>query len=107
MGIEIRDICAGLLLATALAVALGVSLALPFVAHLPEAGSPVLVVAPPWSAGAESMVLQAGGHPLGPGSAPFAVLAGFPDVIPVEALRQLGAWAIADGRVLATLCGVS
>lgn len=107
MGNGETDILAGLLLCAALAVALLASLALPLAGHPPVPGAPVLVIAPLWSGGAEALVRQAGGQPLGPVTAPFAVLAGFPGRIPMERLRRLGAWAVSDGRVLASICGVT
>lgn len=107
MGDGKRDILAGLLLCAALVIAVLAIVALPIAAHPPVRGSPVLVVAPPWSAGAEALVRKAGGQPLGPITAPFAVLADFPDTIPVDGLRQLGVWAVSDGRALAAICGVT
>ncbi|MBS0122761.1 hypothetical protein [Thetidibacter halocola] len=67
---------------------------------------PVLVLAPPWGAGAASIVLQAGGTPLGPVSAPFGTLATFDGPDPRPVLYELGAWAVRDGSALALLCGL-
>ena len=73
----------------------------------PDRDVPVLVIAPPWGAGAASIVAAAGGRPIGPVSAPFAVLAAFDETLPRARLRASGAWALRDGRGLALLCGVA
>ena len=67
----------------------------------------VLVVVPPWGADAVRLVHDSGGHPVGPASAPFALLARFDQAPPRAALRARGAWAVRDGRALAAICGVS
>ncbi|SDY26771.1 hypothetical protein [Citreimonas salinaria] len=71
------------------------------------ADAPVLVIAPPWGAGAAAIVAAAGGTALGPIEAPFATLARFEETVPVERMRALGAWSVRDGAALANICGVN
>ena len=69
---------------------------------------PVLVIAPPWGGGAMAVVAAAGGRSIGPFSAPFGVLATFPEgAASADQLKDLGAWALRDARRLAALCGLS
>ncbi|EYD77908.1 hypothetical protein Rumeso_00635 [Rubellimicrobium mesophilum DSM 19309] len=62
----------------------------------------MLVVAPPWDGGAEQVVETAGGRVVGPGSAPFSVLA--TGATPA-AYELAGAWLVLDPAVLEILCG--
>ena len=71
------------------------------------AGIPVLIVAPPWSGGAEALALATGARPLGPVRAPFGALAVYDGPVPVARLRALGAWAVRDARRVGALCGDS
>lgn len=71
-----------------------------------QAGTPVLIIAPPWGDGADTMALQAGGALVGPYQARFGALAIFDGMAPVQRLISLGAWSVRDGRVMASLCGV-
>jgi len=90
-----------LLCALALLTCVGLEL-VALTARAPEEGhGPVLVVAPPWSGGAASIVLSARGRLVGPAAAPFSVLAA--DVSPA-ALRAAGAWLILNPKVLDALC---
>lgn len=68
----------------------------------PGAGAPVLVVLPPWR-DADDMLRRAGGRPVGPLRAPFAVMAtGGTDL--AARLRAAGAWAVTDAPLLARIC---
>ncbi|WGW02902.1 hypothetical protein [Tropicibacter oceani] len=88
----------------ALVLAAGLSLR-GLVGPLPQdAGLPVLVVAPPWGAGAAALVQQAGGQLVGPVQAPLGALAVFEGPVPRQRLLSLGAWMVRDGRFVATLC---
>ncbi len=71
----------------------------------PREGAPVLVIAPPWSDGAGSMIAKAGGRAIGPGAASFGALAVFDGAAPVTQRRALGAWSVRDARAMASLCG--
>jgi hypothetical protein len=92
-----------------LALAIG-ALAVPGGMALPtgpaDAGRPVLVIAPPW-VDREGMLARAGGTPLPGGTASFALLAVFSRPGFREVLMGTGAWYVADGSVLARICGVS
>lgn len=54
-------------------------------------GGLMIVVAPPWSGGAEAVVVKAGGWSVGLDKALFSVMATGTDA---EALRAHGAWAV-------------
>lgn len=76
---------------------------------LPEAhapGAPVLAVAPPW-ADLPAIAEEAGGRPIGPFAAPFAMLAVGSDPSFPARLRAAGAWLALDGRRVAQLCGAA
>ncbi len=74
----------------------------------PEAaGDIVLVIAPPWSGGADALVLAAGGRLVGPFSAAFGTLAVFDTAPPIGRLVDLGAWTVRDARSISSICGVS
>ena len=64
-------------------------------------GDPVLVVA--WRA--QDVVARAGGRPLGPASAPLAIMAEGGDGFTAR-LDAAGAWAVLDAGWLAALCAV-
>ena len=97
----------GLLIVTVL-VAMGFSFALTFSAMPPRDGYPVLLIASPWSLGAETIARENGGLPLSPWpSRRFAVLASFEGSIPLQDLQRQGVWIIADGEKVAEICGVS
>lgn len=93
-------------LTAALAVAGGASVAATLGPARAEAGEPLLVIAPPWGQGAAALVKAAGGTLLGPVDAPFAVLARFDTVEAAVRLLDNGAWAVRDGRIVASICGV-
>jgi hypothetical protein len=85
------------------AVAFAWVLVAPFAALPAAGGGPVLVLLPPWT-DADAIVTSAGGRLIGPVRAPFAVLAEGGASFP-EQVRQGGAWAVADGAVVARICG--
>ena len=64
-------------------------------------GEPVLVVAPPWSGGAEAVVASAGGAIVGPTQAPLSVLA---TGASEEAFRESGAWFLLSPSALSFFC---
>ena len=68
-------------------------------------GQITLVLAAPWNAhgGPEGIVHALSGQVVTPRSAPLATLAVLDDP---AAARDLGAWIVADGRLLARLCGI-
>ncbi|MFN3613136.1 MAG: hypothetical protein ACK4WC_01055, partial [Rubrimonas sp.] len=72
----------------------------------PQAGTPVVVVGPPWVSAAD-LAMRAGGRPVGPLQAPMGVLAVFEDPDFPARLRAAGAWGAFDGARLAALCGVT
>ncbi|MCG7493086.1 hypothetical protein [Thalassobius sp. Cn5-15] len=63
--------------------------------------TPVLVVAPPWSGGAEAVVAAAGGAVVGPTQAPLSVLA---TGASADGFRQSGAWFLLDPGALSYFC---
>lgn len=71
----------------------------------PLGGDVMLVIVPPW-VDADRAIVAAGGEPIGPVRALFGQFAvgRSPDFL--TEVRTNGAWAVADGRVLAQLCGV-
>ena len=75
------------------------------VAAPPKAGTPVIVIVPPWL-DADKMVSLAGGQIVGPTSAPLAVLAVSDDPSFVRNLLISGALGVRDGSLMANLCGV-
>lgn len=75
------------------------------VAAPPKAGTPVIVIVPPWL-DADKMVSLAGGQIVGPTSAPLAVLAFSDDPSFVKNLLLSGALGVRDGSLMANLCGV-
>ncbi|MGR3793995.1 hypothetical protein [Vannielia sp. SX4] len=72
----------------------------------PPGDGPALVIVPPWD-DADALLARAGGRPIGPRRAPFAVLARFPSPAAAHEARTHGAWAVLGGGALAALCGVS
>jgi len=70
----------------------------------PQRGEPVLVIVPP-NADADALLAAAGARPVGPLTAPLAVLATGDGEDLAERLLSAGAWAVRDGAVLARLCG--
>lgn len=66
-----------------------------------EPGAPVLVVAPPWSGGAEAVVLAAGGSIVGPTQAPLSVLAAGASE---QAFRDNGAWFLVNPGAISFFC---
>ncbi|MBY4892240.1 hypothetical protein KUL25_05620 [Rhodobacteraceae bacterium N5(2021)] len=91
----------GALLNLTLLVAFAVAPVALLVSGPAEPGQVALVIAP--SAGAAAIVATLGGQEVGPMRAPFGVLA---VLSAPEAARDLGAWAVLDGSVLARLCGI-
>lgn len=75
-------------------------------APVPEATGVVLVIAAPWGPSPQSVIAAAGGHPVGPATALFGVLATFDYPVSSSALRAGGAWGVYDGQAIANLCGV-
>ncbi|MCC1493706.1 hypothetical protein [Cognatishimia sp. F0-27] len=95
---------------TAFAILIGLTLCAPPILGLagmsPPTGAPRLVLFPPWEDGA-ALVEKAGGSPVGPEQAPMGILAFAADGAAFDRrLREIGAWAIVDGTVLARLCGL-
>lgn len=101
-----KTVSAYLLMLGGLAVALGLEVASVAVAAQLPADSdildePVLVVAPPWSGGAEAVVSAAGGAIVGPVQAPLSVLA---TGASAQDLRHSGAWFLLDPSALSFFC---
>lgn len=71
----------------------------------PVSGQPVLVITAPWGSTAEELIALAGGVPVGPVSAPIAIMATSDEVAFVMRLKQAGAWLVLDGQRLAAICG--
>ena len=71
----------------------------------PRAGQPVLVILPPHG-DADRVLARAGARPIGPVTAPFAVLATGEGDDLADRLVRAGAWAVRDGAAIARLCGV-
>lgn len=71
----------------------------------PKAGTPVIVIVPPWLDG-DRLVASAGGQVVGPTSAPLAVLAFSDDPDFADHLLLSGALGVRDGSLLANLCGI-
>lgn len=72
----------------------------------PSGAAPRLVLFAPWDDGV-ALVEKAGGSPVGPERAPMGILAFAADEAAFDRrLRDMGAWAIIDGTVLARLCGL-
>ena len=63
-----------------------------------------IVVVPPWRDAAE-VVARAGGHLIGPATAPFAVLAQGSTPGFAAAVQARGAWLVLDAQTLLMLCG--
>ena len=63
--------------------------------------TPMLVVAPPWSGGAEEVVRVAGGSIVGPTQAPLSALA---TGASVDAFKSAGAWFLVDPGALSFFC---
>ena len=72
----------------------------------PVPGAPVLVVFAPGSDGA-ARIAAAGGRDIGPERAPMGYLAVSENVDFQQRLEDEGAWVVADGAMLARICGVS
>ena len=72
----------------------------------PEPSGPHLVIAWPWLDPAKR-VTEAGGYPVGPAAAPFAVLATSDDPGFAKQLGRLPGISVRSGRQLAKLCGVA
>lgn len=101
-----HTIYASLSLAATLAIAIGGSVAFPVLSMEPPNDGLVLVIVPPWRGG-EDIVRGAGGYLVGPVQAPMAVLARFNIPVPIQSMRNDGAWAVLDGTQIAFICGVS
>lgn len=65
-------------------------------AGAPATDGLMIVVAPPWSGGAEAVVAKAGGWSVGLDKALFSVLATGTDA---DALRAHGAWAVFSSEI--------
>ncbi|NNK79801.1 MAG: hypothetical protein HKP40_13945 [Litoreibacter sp.] len=90
-------------------IALGSLITGPFlllVSSEPRPGSPVLVLAPPWTGGASAVVQEAGLREIGPERAILAALADYERVEDLGLLSSAGAWFVIDGEHIASLCGV-
>ncbi|MCR9149014.1 MAG: hypothetical protein NXH83_02480 [Rhodobacteraceae bacterium] len=90
------------ILALCLAALAGPAAAL--LAAPPRAGEPVLVILAP-GADADSLLAAAGARPIGPLTAPMAVLATGEGADLATRLVAAGAWAVRDGAAMARLCG--
>jgi hypothetical protein len=101
-----KNVSAYLLMSGGVAAVLGLEVAnVAIAAQLPAKSGvldePVLVVAPPWSGGAEAVVAAAGGAIVGPTQAPLSVLA---TGASASDFRQSGAWFLLDPSALELFC---
>lgn len=96
-----KSTSAYLLMASGVLTVLGLEVAAFAVSAEVRPGEPVLVVAPPWSGGAEAVVVAAGGAVVAPTRAPLSVLAAGVDE---EKYREHGAWFLLDPAALSFFC---
>lgn len=101
-----KNVSAYLMMLGGVATALGLEVAnVALAAQLPATDGileePVLVVAPPWSGGAEAVVTTAGGSIVGLTQAPLSVLA---TGASASDFRQSGAWFLLDPGALSYFC---
>lgn len=89
------------LLAIGLVASLGTELAAFAFTATGQGDAPVLVVAPPWSGGAEAVVAAAGGWVVGPTQAPMSVLA---TGASLDAFKSAGAWFLVDPGAISFFC---
>jgi len=89
------------LMAAGLTTCVGLEFAGFALAATVEPGEPVLVVAPPWSGGAEAVVAAAGGSIVGPTQAPLSVLA---TGVSEQAFRDAGAWFLVNPGAVSFFC---
>lgn len=68
-------------------------------------GQAMLIIAAPWVDTSE-IIRKAGAAQIGPQSAPLGALAYSEESGLENRLREAGAWAVLDGRVISQLCGV-
>lgn len=79
------------------------ALLLQAVATVQNSSGPYLVVGPPWVS-LDQVILDAGGFPVGLMTPPLGRLAAGDDIF-VETVRDKGAWFVANGRIIAAICG--
>ena len=88
-------------MAAGLATCVGLEFAGFALAATVEPGMSVLVVAPPWSGGAEAVVAAAGGSIVGPTQAPLSVLA---TGVSEQAFKDAGAWFLVNPGAVSFFC---
>lgn len=89
------------LLAIGLIASFGTELAAVALSAPGDAGAPVLVIAPPWKGGPETIVAEAGGWVVAPVNAPLSVMA---TGATLDAFKAAGAWFLLDPDALSFFC---